>query len=660
MAKACEPCHIRKIKCDLPLSRDRRSVRCSFCENAGLECRPHVRKRRTVVGPNETRRATIDSTRLATRDGVASPSSRPSPRDPGAATAQQETPTSMTAAPPQATSNPIQIATASPPSSQPSFLGRATYMTSGDLVIDEDDATKYESNGTGTSLVAKEYQQCQVLRSSSVISSLQQSMISSLVQSFMDKGRPWMPIVDQTDLEPTISQPHLSLFLTSVLVAGSKLSTSPHALEWGEKCYLHAKTLFFYGPGQNPLQSVIATVLLQWWNSAGPEHVSLDSSTIWLKLAVGLAHQMGLHRESDPSLPDARLRRRLWWTIVNRDNQIATSHGRPRVLDPRDSNVKHLHLGDFPNLDQVDSLRFIFFVRINSILGDMVSHYRRGSLSERRRMDTEEALLRWLKELPPSLHLHDQTSRALRSYQFKSRQLHIPFFIAVVILYRPEAQSSQTTSSLASLIAASFVTRIFSEFIDWGDISFLAPPFIFYLLVAGLNQVSSHRHPDLSQHADQEIQTVRDALNELKKRFPTAVGAERVFENILCKARALQPCSQPSPPKPLSPTQQELLAYFGPDLCPLWPSFLSESVDPVSLLLNIPSADRTHFSAQQNLSTNNTVNAPGEVDVLGQIHNGDVHAVQSFTGMPVSEPVGDFDFGRLDLLWSDWLDSTTT
>jgi hypothetical protein len=49
-------------------------------------------------------------------------------------------------------------------------------------------------------------------------------------------------------------------------------------------------------------------------NPNGPEHVSFDTSRFWLQIGVGLAHQVGLHKE--PTGVDCLVRRRLWWSLV--------------------------------------------------------------------------------------------------------------------------------------------------------------------------------------------------------------------------------------------------------------------------------------------------------------------------------------------------------
>ncbi|RFU74114.1 fungal specific transcription factor domain-containing [Trichoderma arundinaceum] len=510
------------------------------------------------------------------------------------------------------------VSVESTPVTQSSFLGRSDYMTSNDLAIDEDDAMQYKAASTNATSITLELQSS-VLSSARTIGLPPQSVKLSLVKSFLDRGKPWMPIVDESDLDPLLSQSTPSFLLSAVLVAGSKLSAAPNALEWGEKCYLYAKTLLFYGgSGHSVLQSIVATVLLQWWNPSGPEHVSLDSSSLWLRITVGLAHQLGLHREPDPALPDARLRRRLWWTMVTRDNQIATSHGRPRLLEPQDSNVKPLRFNDFDDPQDPDVPLFIFFVRINSILADIVCHYRRGSLSERNRMDIETALLQWISDLPPSLHLFERNSRNLNPYNFKTRQLYVPYFVAIIIINRSNSPAQQF--SLASLMAASLVTRIFEEYMDWADIMFLAPTSIFYLLVAGLIQISSHRYPDMAQRADPEVRTVRNALNELKKRFPTAQGAERIYENILSFSGSIGTLDEPS--------------------------MLEEFLTDRRNVMTIPrvaaaSSDNDGTSSQ---ALNNR---------LGQRRS----------SIQLSQPAigeGEFSFGSLESWWPDWLDPNFT
>jgi hypothetical protein len=350
--------------------------------------------------------------------------------------------------------------------------------------------------------------------------------------------------------------------------------------------------------------------------------------------------------------------------MQTRDNQISTSHGRPRALSLKDSNVRPLRLSDFDHPHDPDAALFLAFVRIVSILGDITEHYRRGSMSEMDRLAIETALLQWINDLPPTLHLYDRTSHTLNPYDFKTRQLHVPFFVALLIFYRSESPGLVQPFSLTSLLCGSFILGIFDEFLAWGDVMFLAPAHIFYLLVAGLIQISSHRDSTLSQNAEQEIHTVRTALEILKKRFPTALGAARIFEKLLKKSRLVSSGTLRAQTicKDLSPIQKELLSPFGPALCAFWPMVFGEHVDgpPLDqLALPLSMSERRRQESRDTLLSRST---EGQARVSG---DGLLDSVENTSrlgtvldGMPTSQlddGLGDLVFGGLDSWFPDWM-----
>lgn len=284
-------------------------------------------------------------------------------------------------------------------------------------------------------------------------------------------------------------------------------------------------------------------------------------------------------------------------------------------------------------------------MRITAILGDITERYRRGTLSELHSLRIETELTRWLDELPPTLCLYDRTTRTLKPYDFKARQLHIPFLVALIIFYRSDTPGQQF--SLTSLVAASSVMGIFEEYIAWGDIHFLAPASIFYLLVASLVQITSYRYALLTQRSDSDISTIRTAFQELRKRFPTANGAERIFENLLKRSCSKETTHQRFS-KSLSPTQSHLLLASGPDLCPAWPlAFGNPTSATESLIDNINmGVTNDHRDAQPE-----TLNAAGEhprqeIQVPVEQVDDDLSLLQ-----PVDD-FGEFTFGGLDFWWS--------
>ncbi|KIX93497.1 uncharacterized protein Z520_10675 [Fonsecaea multimorphosa CBS 102226] len=525
---ACEACHSRKVRCDKNLHESTREA-CSNCRDAGRACLPHVRKRRrqplvhggrspqqSAAGEKKVRRAAADGERTLT------------------------------------------------PSQQASYLGRADYI-SAHAEIDEDDATHYQSPG-GPRAGSWHNFEVKIRRNLSVLEVPQGTLRQTLLRNFLQRCRPWMPLVNELDLEKLDSKNKDTLLVTSMLVAGSIVSSTPQAAEQGQRCYQRAKVLFYTNAEQDHLHAIMATIFLQWLNPSGPEHVSSDNSSFWLRISVALAHQLGLHREPDPRMADAKLRRRIWWALVSRDNLIAASHGRPRAVNSEDSNVRPLRTDDFDGDDE-DALLFMHFVQITSILGDMTEEYRRGTLSDRKKIDFEDALRRWLKTVPPSLQLYNPETKKLNDYNFKSRQLHTIYFTSLIILFRHDKRDEPPRP--VSLLAASFVSGIFEEYLTWEDVSHLPVTSIFYLMVAALLQLSYQRFPSLATHRTEEIEIIRSSLNELKKRFPSSLGAERVVNQMMKHSTSLPETAQ-SVRLVLTPDQEEFFAPFGPELCRKW------------------------------------------------------------------------------------------
>ncbi len=223
-------------------------------------------------------------------------------------------------------------------------------------------------------------------------------------------------------------------------------------------------------------------------------------------------------------------------------------------------------MDDFEEDDE-DALLFMQFVQITSILGDLTEHCRRGTLTDRRRIDLEDSLRRWLNNLPASLRLHSPETGKLNAYDIRTRQLHVLYFVSLIILFRQE-KTSQPPSPV-SLLSASFISGIFEEYLTWEDISHLSVTSIFFLMVAALLQLSYHRFPSLATNRTEEIQILTLSLTELKKRFPTAHGAERVLNQVMKHSAAL-PESAQSTRMVLTPEQREFFAPFGPDLCRKW------------------------------------------------------------------------------------------
>lgn len=123
-----------------------------------------------------------------------------------------------------------------------------------------------------------------------------------------------MPTLTSSELEQEDAAKGCSLLLMqSVFLAASRVSSAPVLLGHAssEHFYQRAKALFWAGHEKDPLTVIKAITMLHWYNPDGPAFVSYDTSEFWLKIGVGLAYQIGLHKEPPPG-PNRGIRRRIW------------------------------------------------------------------------------------------------------------------------------------------------------------------------------------------------------------------------------------------------------------------------------------------------------------------------------------------------------------
>jgi hypothetical protein len=177
-------------------------------------------------------------------------------------------------------------------------------------------------------------------------------------------------------------------------------------------------------------------------------------------------------------------------------------------------------------------------------------------------------VFRWMKTLPESLQLcYTSPGRPLRNYSFEARQLHVQYFTVLTILNRtiPPANSPST----ASLLASSFVAGIFEDFLARDELRYLGPIFTFYLLAAGVSLLSSYRYTGLWHLAEQDLQIIIKAQQELGKRWPSAIGSLKRMTDVKEK---LTKCQRSTyfPENNLTPEQMHYFDGFGPDLCRTW------------------------------------------------------------------------------------------
>ncbi|MBE3049953.1 fungal specific transcription factor domain-containing protein [Candidatus Bathyarchaeota archaeon] len=224
-------------------------------------------------------------------------------------------------------------------------------------------------------------------------------------------------------------------------------------------------------------------------------------------------------------------------------------------------------LEDFPTPNTHASL-FVAYVSICKHMGDIAEAQRRQSLTLPRRQRLEDALFRWMKELPRDLRIahHTGDAWATAPYNLEARQLAIPYFASLILLHR--SPSPQAPTSTVCLMASSFLVSIFEEFLSRDHINCLGPVFAFYALAAGLIQLMCFRYKSLQAIAEHEFEVIKVALEELGKRWGSAHGA---LSGLLRAKESMkqQTCIEGDPPR-LASNEVVFFSDFGPELCRTW------------------------------------------------------------------------------------------
>lgn len=101
------------------------------------------------------------------------------------------------------------------------------------------------------------------------------------------------------------------------------------------------------------------------------------------------------------------------------------------------------------------------------------------------------------------------------------------------------------------------------------ELRYLGPIFTFYCLTAGMAQLSCYRYSDTYNLAEENLGIMARALEELSKRWPSAIGSLKhlmdVREKLIQKPRLGQ-----FPEISFSDTTAQFFVDFGPDLCRMW------------------------------------------------------------------------------------------
>lgn len=247
-----------------------------------------------------------------------------------------------------------------PSSNSVSYLGRLEYLRN-DVPVNEDAGLPGKMPHRLSDI------DVEILRVQRVSELPPRAIRESLLDAFWTRCYPWSPVVERSWIEDRNPNQISLLLQHAIFLAGSRVS-APLPNYPSEEFYKKARVLFWMGAEEDPIITIAAACLLHWYNPEGPERVSLDTSSFWLRICMGVAYQIGLHREPTGKA-DAGLRKRIWWSLAARDCLINAGHGRPRAIDLKLADVSPISILDFDGASAPAEL-FSSYVGISCILGE--------------------------------------------------------------------------------------------------------------------------------------------------------------------------------------------------------------------------------------------------------------------------------------------------
>ncbi|KAI1296445.1 putative acetamidase regulatory protein [Xylaria venustula] len=302
----------------------------------------------------------------------------------------------------------------------------------------------------------------------------------------------------------------------------------PRGPELANELYEEVKLLICINYDKDMLQILKSLCLLSLWSVKPSNPITLDVPWHWIGVAVRLASQMGLHRESTyMNQPDAKCLRRIFWTLYNSDTLEATCWSRPALLRRDEFDVKLPTFDDF-DIANVQSLVFVESSKLCTIISRISARCRdRQSLQPQGFSEIEESLCDWASNLPEQVQLFDENGKR-KSYDRPVSELLIQYFTAIVMgeFLRYRDNGGPRRVSVVSLLAASCAATLYDEIGCRDEAMFLPYHNAFYCLVLALPLI--HHIPRGLENQNvrtRDLEVLQSILNGMNGRYGNAKWA---------------------------------------------------------------------------------------------------------------------------------------
>lgn len=215
-----------------------------------------------------------------------------------------------------------------------------------------------------------------------------------------------------------------------------------------------------------------------------------------------------------------------------RERISALSQGRPCIIDPDYCDVRMLTREDWPDPNDPRAEIFINFIQLCEIMGRIGKRMFRRADGLESPVSPAQDLTLWVQSLPVHLRPSFEASRTV-TFNRDVHGLHLVYLSTVTLLHLSKSDEPLPRASVAAIAAASCTARIFRDYLARGSVRFLAGQAGWYITLAILALLHARTIDRLAVHADADIRTLRDALQQMALLWHAAKMFSMGFDRIL-------------------------------------------------------------------------------------------------------------------------------
>ncbi|KAK2772209.1 hypothetical protein CKAH01_14016 [Colletotrichum kahawae] len=308
------------------------------------------------------------------------------------------------------------------------------------------------------------------------------ALLRALIDAYFDHVYPLYPVIDREDvLGPAPS----TLLLQAVCMVGCLMRRGAESMELGRTQYEKVKTLI---------------------------HLNYEADTLALLKSLCL---MTCYSVMSTDLTSDRLAASYW--------------GRPLSLRPQEYDIPPLEIRDFPTAD-LHSYVFLEVVRLTETMSIIAEASNgRANTTQEEAATLVQRLCDWFQTLPENLHLY-QGSGIRRPFYRPAIDLHIIYFVTIILLQLLDGKGTRTSIAASSLTAASCISRLYEEIHYREETAHLVAIHGYFLMVAAVPLICFPRQSQEDEVSrDEELKIICDVLGEMRSRYG---GSDLVLRKI--------------------------------------------------------------------------------------------------------------------------------